>query len=124
MTDRPIDPYWRRARVLRWLDGDTLDVWADLGFSIGHEVRVRLIGSRGGVNTPELHDKDPAERARARIALARVVEIAPPGTDVMIRTEQDRVDGFRRYLAEVVCADGTNVGDTLLAEGKAEVWTR
>lgn len=114
---------WRYlATVVRVVDGDTLDLAVQLGFTIQVEQRVRLLGSRGGVNTPELHSADPAQRDRARAAMVRVIRTVPPGTAVRVRTQQDKRDGFRRYLAEIITEDGTNLGDALLAEGLADVW--
>ena len=52
------EQFWYSARVLKVIDGDTLDVMIDLGFNIHHKARVRLYG----VNTPESRTKDLAEK--------------------------------------------------------------
>ena len=51
--------FWYGATVLNVIDGDTIDLMIDLGFSIHHKIRVRLYG----VNTPESRTKDLAEKA-------------------------------------------------------------
>ena len=54
-----INPYWYTGKVLGVVDGDTVDLMVDLGFSVHHKIRVRLYG----VNTPESRTKDAAEKA-------------------------------------------------------------
>jgi hypothetical protein len=54
-----INPYWYTGKVLRVVDGDTVDLMVDLGFSVHHKIRVRLYG----INTPESRTKDLAEKA-------------------------------------------------------------
>lgn len=118
-------PYWLFPAVIeRIIDGDTFDAAVDLGFEVRIRQRFRLLASRGGVDTPEINSADPGERAMAGLAKARVMALAPPGTPVAVRSEKGpRVDGFRRWLAEMVLADGRSVGDVLLDEGLASVWT-
>jgi micrococcal nuclease len=41
--------YQYEAQVLRVIDGDTLDLFIDLGFKVGFNTRIRLIG----IDTPE-----------------------------------------------------------------------
>jgi len=108
------------ATVEGWTDGDTLTAAVDCGFYITTRQRFRLLGSAGGVDTPELHDADPAARARAQRARARAAELAPPGARVTLYTA--KADSFGRFLARVVTAAGLDVGDALLAEGHAAVW--
>ena len=50
--------------VTRVVDGDTIDVILDLGFSIFHKCRVRLYG----IDTPESRTRDKDEKARGKIA--------------------------------------------------------
>jgi micrococcal nuclease len=52
-----INPYWYTGKVLNVVDGDTVDLMVDLGFSVHHKIRVRLYG----INTPESRTKDAAE---------------------------------------------------------------
>jgi micrococcal nuclease len=117
-----------RATIDRWIDGDTVDVIVDLGFYVLHRARLRLLGSEAGVDAPELNSRDPAERDRARQAVSRAATLAPVGSSVVVQTQRaaagDPRDGFRRFLARVVLADGTDVGDVLLAEGLAVPYAR
>lgn len=116
---------WRYLATLQEaVDGDTITISIDLGFYTSRLERVRLLGSAGGVDTPELHSRDPEERVRANLARARVLALVPPGTQVRVITERDRRDGFGRFLAQVLLEDGRNLGDVLLSEGLAVPWVR
>lgn len=109
--------YEYKAAVVRVVDGDTVDVRIDLGFSIGFETRLRLLG----INTSELHAPDPAERERARAGAAMLSSLLPVGSVVQVHTQKDRREKYGRYLARVVTADGTDAAAALLAAGLARV---
>lgn len=114
--------YDYRATVIRWVDGDTVDAKVDVGFYLSAALRFRLLGSNGGVDTPELRAKDPAVRQAAMAAKARSLELAPAGGDVRMLTE--KADEFGRWLARITLADGRDLGDVLLAEGLAVRYVR
>ena len=50
--------YKYRAKLLKVVDGDTLDLLIDLGFSVHTKQRVRLFG----IDTPESRTKDLREK--------------------------------------------------------------
>jgi micrococcal nuclease len=116
MTDVPDFLYWYRARCLRVVDGDTIDVLTDLGFRIGWEQRVRLYG----VDTYELNDPDPTRRALAVEGKAFVASRIE-GKDVILNTFKDRGDKYCRWLAvaRYFADDGTwhNLSEELLIDG-------
>ena len=56
--------YEYACQVTRVVDGDTVDVILDLGFSILHKCRVRLYG----IDTPESRTRDKDEKARGKLA--------------------------------------------------------
>ena len=56
--------YEYKCEVTRVVDGDTIDVIADLGFSILHKCRVRLFG----IDTPESRTRDLDEKVRGKLA--------------------------------------------------------
>jgi endonuclease YncB( thermonuclease family) len=116
--------YTYKAKIIDIVDGDTWDTEIDLGFRFKFTARARMLGSTGGVNTPELHASDPALVLAARAAKARTMELLPIGSMVLIKTELDKLDSFGRILAQIVNAAGQNVGDVLLAEGHAVIWHR
>lgn len=117
-----------KAKIIRWIDGDTCDAQVDLGFRTYRTERFRLLGSTMGVDTPEKNSKDAAERSLAYQAMGMSASLAPPDGDVIIRTHRalsgDPRDGFGRYLAQVMLADGRNLGDVLIEAGLAKPYVR
>lgn len=110
-----------RCKVLRVVDGDTVDVDIDLGFDVWlRKARVRL----AGIDTAELHAKDAAERARAQAAQARVASLLPAdGGFVELTVEKYGADEkFGRILGRLRTAAGFDVASTLLAEGHARAY--
>jgi micrococcal nuclease len=60
-TARTPEPFvYRLEAVAKVVDGDTVDLDLDLGFSITLRQRVRLYG----IDAPEVHTKDPIEKAK------------------------------------------------------------
>jgi len=136
----PLDPHaappliledgrtWRfHARIIRWVDGDTveLDMLVDVGFEMMTTQRrmARLLG----VNTPELHAKDPDERERAMAALDFVRRSWPyqlvgaavrSGTPVVV--EVAKYDKYGRDLARVTDLNGTDISQALITAGLGE----
>lgn len=104
-----------RAELVRVIDGDTLEIRIDTGFGDTHRERIRLLG----VDAPEVVG---ATRAAGLETARRLAEFLR-GRELVVVTEMERVDGFRRFLG-TVWADGTNINQWLVAEGLATVWRR
>lgn len=113
-----LSPYVYRAKVVKVVDGDTVDVDIDLGFGITRRERVRL----AGVNTPELHSKDLAEQQAAKAAKEFVVNWTHPLSEVRLRTEKEQ-EKYGRYLAWVEGPDGESLNAALLRAGLAVPYT-
>jgi micrococcal nuclease len=92
--------YEYKAALIRVVDGDTVDLRVDLGFSIYKEDRFRL----AGINTPELHAKDPAERERAQQAKAKLEALLQAPT-LVVKTRKDSQEKFGRYLATILVGE-------------------
>jgi len=97
-------PYEYYAKVLRVLDGDTIECVLDLGFDIHLGPRtVRFFG----LNAPEIHDTDPAIKAKAQAAMdfvtAKLLPADPALTPtVKLQTQKpDSTDKFGRLLATI-----------------------
>ena len=60
--------YEYNAEVLRVVDGDTVDVLIDVGFSTFKKERVRLYG----INTPECRTRDLEEKKKGLAAKDRL----------------------------------------------------
>ena len=63
--------YEYKAVVDRVVDGDTIDVTIDLGFSVWKKMRVRM----EGINTPESRTRDLEEKKRGLAAKDRLKSI-------------------------------------------------
>ena len=63
--------YEYKAVVDRVVDGDTIDVTIDLGFSVWKKMRVRM----EGINTPESRTRDLEEKKRGLAANDRLKSI-------------------------------------------------
>lgn len=110
------------ARVIRVIDGDTLEVEAALWLIAGKEamhmkgpLAVRVLG----VDTPELYSRSACEREMAQRAKAFVIEWIGDG-DVQIA-----VAGLDKYSGRIdahVLKGGRNLSDDLIASGLGRVY--
>lgn len=105
-----------KAKVIKVVDGDTIDVVVDLGFHVEMEMRLRL----NGINTPEIRTKDLEEKRKGFEAKERVQELVGD-KEVRIRTYKEGKYG--RMLADVYPPDSEqSLNSILLVEGLAEVY--
>ena len=78
--------YEYSAQVLRVVDGDTVDVLIDCGFSTFKKERVRLYG----IDAPESRTRDKQEKIKGLAAKERLDElITNTEGNVVIKTELD-----------------------------------
>jgi len=108
-----IDPmYEYRAIVKRWIDGDTVVVDWDLGRRVWvHDEHLRMFGYNAA-------DKDKVKKAAAT---AFMVEKAPPGTEVLLVTIEDKEEKYGRYLADLYIGD-EYLNRAILNAGLALPW--
>lgn len=106
--------YEYKAKVVRVLDGDTIDVSIDLGFDVWVYQRVRLLG----INTAEKN----TELGKKTIDYVR--SLCPLGTSLTLRSEKDKREKFGRYLAKVYFPESQEcLNDILIQKGMAvEYW--
>lgn len=97
------------ARVVRVVDGDTIDVDVNLGFSAHLFQRIRLLG----INCPE-HGTPEGTAATAYTT----AWIAEHGPDFTLRTELDRREKFGRILGVLIAGPRT-LNDDLVTAGHA-----
>lgn len=82
----------------RVVDGDTVDVVIDLGFSVSIRQRVRLLG----VDTPESRTLDTEEKKYGLLAKNKLTELCAKSTHIELRCpERDSREKFGRVLAEL-----------------------
>lgn len=106
-----------QIRVLRVLDGDTIDAAVDLGFFTHRNIRIRMYG----INTPETRTRDLEEKARGLAAKERLKELLDDADKVILKSHG--VGKFGRCLGELFVAtdddERINVGDLLISENHA-----
>ena len=89
--------YEYKAVVDRVVDGDTIDVTIDLGFSVWKKMRVRM----EGINTPESRTRDLEEKKRGLAAKDRLKSILEFNDNRCILIVSG-VDKYGRALATVL----------------------
>ena len=102
--------YQYKAKVVRWLDGDSLLCLIDLGFYTHKEERLRL----ARIDTPELRG---AEKEEGKKVKQIVIERYPIGTMLMI--ESKKRDRYGRFIAELFHGE-ENINQWLIDNGHAE----
>lgn len=94
-----------RCKIIRVVDGDTVDVAVDLGFDIKLTARFRMLG----INAPEKNTE--AGKASA----ARLAELLPVGSDVVVQTIKDKREKYGRYLGTFI-VDKRDINKQMLDE--------
>jgi micrococcal nuclease len=103
--------YDYKGKLLRTVDGDTVDLMIDLGFDIWHKIRVRL----NGINTPESRTRDLREKEiglRAKEFTKNFLE----AEQITVITE--KTGKFGRYLARLE-VNGKDLAQELINNGLA-----
>ena len=106
-----------RCKLLRVVDGDTIDVNLDLGFNVWHKARVRMLG----IDTPEKRTRNKQEKILGLASTARLKELLK-GSKIEIECSKEK-GKFGRVLGIVWATDKAgnrvNCNDQLCAEGHA-----
>ena len=112
--------YEYKCKILRVVDGDTVDVDIDLGFGMWmHKERVRMMG----IDTPESRTRDKVEKAFGLASKERLKELLPIGSTQHLKTEidrsgEDKKGKFGRILGDFI-VDEKRCTDILIEEGHA-----
>ncbi|MDA7653699.1 thermonuclease family protein [Verrucomicrobia bacterium] len=108
--------YEYRAELVRVIDGDTVDLIIDCGFSIFTHQRVRLYG----INTPETRTRDKEEKVKGLAAKARLEELLQSTDNILITTKLDKKGKYGRLLGTLWDENKeNNFNQMLLSEGHA-----
>ena len=111
--------YEYRVKIVKVIDGDTVDVDIDLGFGIVlSDERVRIMG----IDTPESRTRDKVEKVFGLASKKRLKELL--GKTAVLKTQinkngEDMKGKFGRILGDFVSVDGRMVTDILVEEGHA-----
>jgi micrococcal nuclease len=109
--------YEYRVKVLRVVDGDTVDVDIELGFGVvlANE-RVRIMG----VDTPESRTSDDVEKLFGLASKNRLKDLL--GEVAILKTQiskdgEDMKGKFGRILGDFVAPDGRMITEIMIEEG-------
>ena len=112
--------FFYEAKVLNVVDGDTLDLLVDLGFSVHHRIRVRL----HGINTPESKTTDIKEKELGLKAKDYTKDWINRHPQVFVSTVKDKKEKFGRILANIYSDETKTVSlnESLVDAGYARVY--
>lgn len=108
--------YTYRATLDRVIDGDTIDVYLDLGCYTQVHKRLRFLE----LDTEELRDREEERREDAKEAKARVEELLTTADQIYVATQMDDTGKYGRLLAYVWYEkDGQafNLNTQMISEG-------
>ena len=106
---------YRVAKVIKIIDGDTIDVMLDLGFDIMFKSRVRLFG----IDTPESRTRDVIEKEYGLMSKKYLTNKLKSAKKIAIKTYKGEETGkFGRILGDVFI-DGKSVNLMMCNEGYA-----
>ena len=113
--------YTYKIKVVKVVDGDTIDAEIDLGFDIKTKKRIRF----AGINTPESRTRDLEEKAKGLAAKDRVKQLLDGCDNIQLNSHGigkfgrclgqillDRVDGQEKLTLE-------SLNELLISEGHA-----
>lgn len=104
------DRYLRKTRLLRVIDGDTLSLYIEQGFTQGFEENVRLLR----VNTPE--ERGP-ESIAGKWVTRKVQEWCDDVEFLWMHSVDYDRDRYGRVVADIYKPDGENLNTWLLTNG-------
>ena len=97
-----VSVYEYSCKIVRVVDGDTVDVDIDLGFGVWmHNERIRL----HGIDTPECRTRDLEEKKYGLLAKEQVEYFLPEGSIQTLITVKDKTGKFGRILGKFKMED-------------------
>ena len=119
-----MEKYIYRAKLVRVVDGDTVDALIDVGFDIWFKKRIRF----KGVDTWESRTRNLEEKALGLKAKARTKELleSVSSKSGYFRLKSYGTGKYGRVLGELFVMDKEgkqwNINETLISEGHAYVY--
>ena len=110
--------YEYKCKMVKVVDGDTIDVDIDLGFGVWmRNQRIRM----HGIDTPESRTRDLEEKKYGLAAKDFLIKWTNAG-GLTLKTHKDDRGKFGRILGEIWCFD-TNVNEKMIEEHHAVRYT-
>lgn len=107
--------YTYHALVTNVVDGDTMDMLVDVGFSIGIHHRFRV----ANYDAPESwRPKTEAERIKGEAAKFKAIQLLL-NTQVIVKTY--KLDIYARYSADITMSDGTDYATYMINNGYIKI---
>jgi micrococcal nuclease len=108
---------YRVKKVLKVVDGDTIDVDIDLGFNVSYTQRVRL----AGIDTPESRTTDLKEKALGLEVKEYLKNLLDGAEDIVIQTEKpDSSEKYGRILGWLfINDDEVSLNEKMINDGYA-----
>ena len=105
--------YEYNVTIDRVVDGDTVDIWIDLGFDVRIFERVRM----AGIDTPESRTRNAREKKFGKMATARVQELLPVGdTFRAVSSSYDARGKYGRAMMDFRLVNNTMLCQILIDE--------
>ena len=104
--------YRYRAVLDRVVDGDTVDLWIDLGFRISTRQRFRL----AAIDAPEMRGKTHQAGIDAKNRLRSLIVAAGDGLTVA----SEKTGKWGRWLATLYDAEGNSINQRMIEDGHAK----
>ena len=89
--------YEYKCTVARVVDGDTVDLFVDLGFNITIKERFRL----EGINAPESRTRDLEEKEAGIRATNALIHCLQKAEHLKVRTQKDAKGKFGRWIGTI-----------------------
>ena len=103
--------YEYNCKIVKVVDGDTVDVDIDLGFGIWiKKERVILYG----IDAPESRTRDLEEKKYGLASKKYVEDLMPVNSIQVLRTMKDNVGKFGRVLGVFVLPDGNRLDELMI----------
>ena len=108
---------YRIKKIINVVDGDTIDVDIDLGFSVSFSQRVRL----AGIDTPESRTKDKIEKSLGLESKEYLKSKLKDAKQIVIKTEKpDSSEKYGRILGWLYVDGNTiSINDQMIEDGYA-----
>ena len=113
--DTPTPFVYLITKIVKYIDGDTIDVIIDLGFKTFVKKRIRLYG----INTPEVRTRDLDEKKKGIAARERLRVLCEESSEPLVIISHG-VGKYGRVLGEIKQQPNVNINRMLVAEGHAK----